>query len=155
MGKRKRAGTGWAPIVEVSLAQNPRDITKDFPQMTTTPPWSFGSRTGRRPPTNYKSRYCFERIINLYNITFWYIFLKTGVEPRFFFGLCPVSLRTALRPRPPELTCAPGRRPADPALKACSGCLSVCYAGREEQKADWKRHKKVCKVLQPLGEWVV
>ena len=37
-------------------------------------------------------------------------------------------------------------------LKACSGCMSVCYAGREEQKTDWKRHKSVCKILQRLGE---
>ena len=33
-------------------------------------------------------------------------------------------------------------------LKACSGCLSVSYAGREEQKSHWKRHKAVCKVLK-------
>ena len=33
-------------------------------------------------------------------------------------------------------------------LKACSGCLSVSYAGREEQRSHWKRHKAVCKVLK-------
>ena len=51
-------------------------------------------------------------------------------EDRFFFGLCPVSLK------------------ASDDLKACSGCLSVAYAGREEQKSHWKRHKAVCKVLK-------
>ena len=39
--------------------------------------------------------------------------------------------------------------------KACSGCLSVCYAGREEQKQDWKRHKAICKILQQFGKYRV
>ena len=67
-----------------------------------------------------------------------------SVEPRFFFGLCPVGLRSPA---------ASDVRPPVESLKACSGCLSVCYAGREEQKKDWKRHKAVCKVLQPIGGW--
>ncbi len=67
------------------------------------------------------------------------------MEPRFFFGLCPVSLRSSALVR-----VAPSSSPPLEALKACSGCLSVCYAGRDEQKRDWKRHRGVCKALQPL-----
>ena len=59
------------------------------------------------------------------------------LDPRYFFGLCPDSLRM---------------NEDSTQLKACSGCLSVCYAGKEEQKRDWKRHKAVCKVLQNVGE---
>ena len=57
-------------------------------------------------------------------------------EDRFFFGLCPVA------GLPDEKT----------ALKACSGCYSVCYSGREAQKKHWKNHKSICKALQALGE---
>ncbi|XP_059086814.1 uncharacterized protein LOC131883372 [Tigriopus californicus] len=35
-------------------------------------------------------------------------------------------------------------------MKACSGCLSVNYANKDAQKKDWRRHKDICKVLQPL-----
>jgi hypothetical protein len=52
---------------------------------------------------------------------------------RFFFGLCPVSLKIG------------------DDLKVCSGCRSIGYAGREEQKTDWKRHKAVCKVMQSMA----
>ena len=62
------------------------------------------------------------------------------IEPRFFFGLCPVSL---LFDNPSN----------NVTLKACSGCNSVCYSDREAQKADWKKHKSICKALQPLGEF--
>lgn len=59
------------------------------------------------------------------------------VEARFFFGLCPVSLETA------HNVCG--------GLKTCSACLSVAYRGKEEQKTDWKRHKKICNVLRKIG----
>ena len=58
-------------------------------------------------------------------------------ENRYFFGLCPVLLL-------PDAN-------AESALKACSGCYSVCYSGREAQKKHWKQHKAICKALQPLG----
>ena len=58
-------------------------------------------------------------------------------ENRYFFGLCPVLLL-------PDAN-------AESALKACSGCYSVCYSGREAQKKHWKQHKPICKALQPLG----
>eukprot|EP00094_Tigriopus_californicus_P009383 TCALIF_09048-PA protein Name:"Protein of unknown function" AED:0.16 eAED:0.32 QI:0/0.57/0.37/1/0.85/0.75/8/0/553 len=54
------------------------------------------------------------------------------VEARYFFGLCPTSL--TIRDD----------------MKACSGCLSVNYANKDAQKKDWRRHKDICKVLQPL-----
>ena len=57
---------------------------------------------------------------------------------RYFFGLCPASLWT--------------KAGDGGELKACSGCLSICYAGRDQQKSDWKRHKQVCKVLQKLNK---
>ena len=61
---------------------------------------------------------------------------KDLLPDRYFYGSCPISLKY-------------GTEGSE--LKACSGCMSVCYAGREEQKADWKRHKPICKVLQKLG----
>ena len=33
------------------------------------------------------------------------------------------------------------------AKKVCSRCKGVCYCSRDCQKADWKQHKKQCKVL--------
>ncbi len=59
----------------------------------------------------------------------------SAVTPRFFFGLCPVSLKNE-------------------DLKACSGCLCVCYADKEQQKRDWRKHKVLCKALRPLGRCV-
>ena len=59
-------------------------------------------------------------------------------ENRYFFGLCPVLL-------------LPDANAGENALKACSGCYSVCYSGREAQKKHWKQHKPICKALQPLG----
>ena len=56
-------------------------------------------------------------------------------DARFFFGLCPVT----------------GLPDENTSLKACSGCYSVCYSGREAQKKHWKQHKNICKALQPLG----
>lgn len=59
--------------------------------------------------------------------------LEGKVEARYFFSLCPTSL--TIRDD----------------MKACSGCLAINYANKDAQKKDWRRHKDVCKVLQPLG----
>ena len=58
---------------------------------------------------------------------------NSELDPRYFFGLFPVSLDSLAE------------------SKACSGCLAVSYKGKDEQKKDWKRHKALCKALQPLG----
>lgn len=58
--------------------------------------------------------------------------LEGKVEARYFFSLCPTSL--TIRDD----------------MKACSGCLAINYANKDAQKKDWRRHKDVCKVLQPL-----
>ena len=58
----------------------------------------------------------------------------SGNEGRFFFGLCPISHQFG-----------------NDVVKACAGCHSIGYANRQAQKADWKRHKSICKALQPLG----
>ena len=61
--------------------------------------------------------------------------LHPPVVERFFFGRCPINLNDN----------------NSSGLKACSGCNSICYSTREAQKGDWKRHKTICKALQPLG----
>ena len=115
------------------------------------------------------------------------------LEERFFFGLCPISLKTSYSEdgtsdtsnelkvrikllRSLTINLLLSSKAIDrshfgwlirfahdllylnPPLckyflyfKACSGCLSVCYAGKEEQKKDWNRHKAVCKSLQHIG----
>ena len=37
-------------------------------------------------------------------------------------------------------------------LQACSACLMVCYCSRTCQKADWKQHKQLCKLLTGLRQ---
>lgn len=61
------------------------------------------------------------------------------LEKRFFFGLCPVNLKIGEAAGETE------------ELKSCSGCYSVCYSTKDAQKHDWKRHKSICKALQPIG----
>ncbi|XP_040565377.1 uncharacterized protein [Lepeophtheirus salmonis] len=56
----------------------------------------------------------------------------TLIQRRHFFGLCPVSF---------EILNAP---------KICSGCLSIGYFSKEDQKKDWKEHKSTCKILQTI-----
>lgn len=52
-------------------------------------------------------------------------------EKRYWFGVCPVSNKIGN-------------------LKLCSGCRTVGYVGKEEQREDWPSHKTLCKALQSL-----
>lgn len=49
----------------------------------------------------------------------------------------------------PELKCnARGKpEPKDNSLKQCAKCRAEHYCSRECQKADWKKHNKVCAQL--------
>ncbi|KAF8169934.1 hypothetical protein BJ912DRAFT_933544 [Pholiota molesta] len=38
-------------------------------------------------------------------------------------------------------------------LNRCGGCELVRYCGADCQKSDWKRHKKICKIIKSL-RWV-
>merc|ERR1719150_557862 len=50
---------------------------------------------------------------------------------RYFFGLCPSCYKIGEH-------------------SACSGCLMISYCSKKCQKADWKSHKALCKVLSSL-----
>jgi len=82
--------------------------------------------------------------------------------------LCPASLKTPLlaadednshekenteqrKPCSKDSICSTNST-SSVTLKACSGCFSVRYAGKDEQKKDWKRHRPLCKALAKHGE---
>jgi len=91
--------------------------------MLKQPPAASGIGGSKQPPKTTKGKVDFIEHRLEYPI----------VDSRFFFGLCPVKNLLF-----------------DMTLKACSGCNSVCYSDKESQKSDWKRHKGICKALQPL-----
>ncbi len=56
--------------------------------------------------------------------------ISIGQQPerRYWFSMCPITSKLG-------------------ATKLCSGCRSVGYLGRDEQKQDWPAHKQLCKIL--------